>query len=414
MSNIACGLDFGTSNTTLGVNGDLLPLEAGAVTLPSAVFWEVDGAPPRFGRAAIAAYLEGEEGRLLRGLKSTLGSGLIQERTRIGNRAVSFREVLGRFMAHAKTQAEAAYGQPFQSVVLGRPVHFIDDDPEGDRQAQNVLAEIAREIGFADIGFQYEPIAAALDYETRLTDDELVLIVDVGGGTSDFSIVRVGPLRAQKPDRAADILANDGIRLGGTDFDRAFSLAEVMPELGYLAPTKGGQGTMPRHYYHDLATWHRINMLYTDRVLSDMKALSYEIDTPEKLARMIHVLQNAQGHGLALEVERAKIALSETEAIRLLLKPLTNGPNPMVTQPRLETALAPLMERLRLRIDTVLDQAGLTADQISTVFLTGGSSALPLLGRVVASRFATAKLARGDDLASVGTGLSLDAARRYR
>ena len=117
MSNIACGLDFGTSNTTLGVNGDLLPLEAGAVTLPSAVFWEVDGAPPRFGRAAIAAYLEGEEGRLLRGLKSTLGSGLIQERTRIGNLAVSFREVLGRFMAHAKTQAEAAYGQPFQSVA---------------------------------------------------------------------------------------------------------------------------------------------------------------------------------------------------------------------------------------------------------------------------------------------------------
>lgn len=413
MPPVACGLDFGTSNTTLGVNGSLLALEGGSLTLPSAVFWEVDGAPPRFGRAAITAYLEGEEGRLLRGLKSTLGSGLVSERTRIGNRAVSFREVLSRFLAHAKTKAETALDQPLTAAVLGRPVHFVDDDAEGDRIAQQTLAEIAKEIGFSDIGFQYEPIAAALDYETRLTQEELVLIVDVGGGTSDFSIVRVGPERARRADRAADILANDGIRLGGTDFDRAFSLAEVMPELGYLAPTKGGQGTMPRHYYHDLATWHRINTLYTDRVMADMKALSYEIDQPELLVRMVHVLQNAHGHGLALEVEQAKIALSGANAARLMLRPLTNGPNPMATREKLESALSPLMDRLRLRVETVLAQAGVSPDEIATVFLTGGSSALPILGQQVGSLFPNSKLARGDDLASVGTGLSLDAARRF-
>ena len=117
-----------------------------------------------------------------------------------------------------------------------------------------------------------------------------MLIVDIGGGTSDVSVVRVGPGRASLPDRSADILANDGIRAGGTDFDRLLSLAEALPHLGYLAPTKGG-GTMPRHYYLDLATWHRINALYTARTASDLKALRLLADDPAQIDRMIRVVQ---------------------------------------------------------------------------------------------------------------------------
>ena len=411
---LACGLDFGTSNSTLGLGGALIALEGASPTLPSAVFWEVDGGPPLFGRAAIAAYLEGEEGRLLRGLKSTLGSGLVQERTRIGNRAVSFREVLARFLGHMKATAERQAGQSLTRAVMGRPVHFVDDDAEADRTAEGVLAEIAREIGFTEVGFQYEPIAAALDYETRAVAEELVLIVDIGGGTSDFSVVRVGPGRGAQADRAGDILANDGIRLGGTDFDRAFSLAEVMPDLGYLAPTRGGQGTMPRHYYLDLATWHRINSLYTAQVMADMKALLHEADRPELIARMIAVLEGRHGHALALEVEGAKIALSGTEAARLSLRALTGGGNRVVQRAALEAALAAPVARVADRIAKVLADAGLRADQIGTVFLTGGSSAPALLGGPGGTGFPRPPLARGDNLASVGTGLALDAQRRFR
>lgn len=413
MTATACGLDFGTSNSTLGVGGRLVVLEGAAVTLPSAVFWEADGGSPRFGRAAIAAYLEGEDGRLLRGLKSTLGSGLVQERTRVGARSVSFREVLARFIGHMKTRAETVLGGPLTQVVMGRPVHFVDDDPQADKAAEQVLADIARDLGFAEVTFQYEPIAAALDYETTVSAEELVLIVDIGGGTSDFSILRVGPDRARLADRAADILANDGIRLGGTDFDRQFSLAEVMPDLGYLAPTMGGQGVMPRHYYLDLATWHRINTLYADRVMADMKALRRQIDTPELLDRMIRVLEGRHGHALAIEVERAKIALSHDDATRLMLRALTGGPNPVVTRARLEAALAGAMDRVAQRIAQVLAMAGTPADRIGTVFLTGGSSALPALRAAVAQAVPGARLARGDDLASVGTGLALEAARRF-
>ncbi len=415
MTRTACGIDFGTSNSTVGLADStaarLIALEGEAVTLPSAVFWDADGGKPLFGRAAIAAYMEGEDGRLLRALKSTLGSGLIHDRTRVGSRAVSFREVLARFMAHLRARAVAAGAG--SRVVLGRPVHFVDDDPQADAAAEATLGEIAREVGFDEVSFQYEPIAAALDYETSVPAEELVLIVDIGGGTSDFSIVRVGPDRRSATDRAADILANDGIRVGGTDFDRLFSLAEVMPDLGYLAPTKGGQGTMPRHYYLDLATWHRINAVYTDRTMADIKALRHDIDQPEKLDRMIHVLAQRQGHALAMAVEGAKIALSEADAVRMTLRPITGGANPMATRAGLDSALGAPVARIRDRIGLVLAMAGVTADRIGTVFMTGGSSGLPLLRAQVQAALPGVRVATGDMLGSVGTGLALEARRRF-
>lgn len=410
----ACGIDFGTSNSTVGVadaqGGRLLALEGEAQTLPSAVFWHEDGAPD-FGRAAIVAYVEGDDGRLMRGLKSTLGSSLIAERTRVGNRAVSFREVLARYIGHLRARLIAAEG-PIEAVVMGRPVHFVDDDAEADARAQAVLAEIAREVGFRDVEFQYEPIAAALHYEAGIAEEELVLIVDIGGGTSDVSLVRVGPERRRQADRAADILGNDGIRVGGTDFDRLLSLAEVMPHLGFGAATKGGTGTMPRHYFLDLATWHRINFLYTQRTTADLKALRHEADRPELIDRLAKVIAGRKGHAVAMEVEAAKIALSDAEATRLPLSALTGGPNPLAKRERFEEAVEAPLARIGTLLRAVLAQGGVTADQVGTVFLTGGSSQLPVLQAVVREVLPGIRLASGDMLGSVGTGLALDAARR--
>jgi hypothetical chaperone protein len=411
-----CGIDFGTSNSTVSLADEarawLVALEGEAVTLPSAVFWEADGAPPEFGRAAMAAYLRGEDGRLMRGLKSTLGSGLIDERTAVGRRAVSFREVLAAFIKHmvghlrAQTQVDR--------VVMGRPVHFVDGDAAGDAKAQGVLEEIARGLGFAEVAFQYEPIAAALQYEQGVQGEELVLIVDIGGGTSDFSIVRVSPDRAAAADRAGDILANDGIRVGGTDFDRLLSLAEVMPLLGYKASVKGGAGLMPNHYFLDLATWHRINALYSQRVMSDLKALRRDVDRGELLDRMMRVVEERHGHALAMAVEAAKIALSSEEFARLQLSQFTGGPNPLLKREALVAAVAAPLARIGATIEAVLAQAGLRADQIGTVFMTGGSSGLPALRALVQAALPEVRIATGDMLGSVGTGLALDARRKFR
>ena len=210
----SCGLDFGTSNTTLGHSVDRAPalvlLESGQATIPSAVFYGSDG-DVLIGRMAINEYVDGSPGRLMRSLKSVLGTPLIDETTQVGCERCKFRDIISHYLAAVKRRAEQAVGREFRNVVHGRPVHFVNDEPDADREAEQSLREIARKVGFEDVTFQFEPIAAALDYERQISREEIALIADIGGGTSDFSIVRLSPERLRKSERAQDILANDGV-----------------------------------------------------------------------------------------------------------------------------------------------------------------------------------------------------------
>jgi hypothetical chaperone protein len=410
-----CGIDFGTSNSTVSIIVDgrskLIPLEGSAATIPSAVFWDSDGAPPEFGRAAIAAYTEGWDGRLMRGLKSALGSALIHDKTRVGNRSLAFTDILSAFFGHMRAKLDAV--QPgIEHAVLGRPVHFVDDDPEGDAAAQDVLHAIARDNGFEHVSFQFEPIAAALHYESTVAAEELVLIVDIGGGTSDFSILRVSPEGRSRANRDGDILASHGIRVGGTDFDRLLSLGQVMPALGLGSMINKGKNPMPLHYYHDLATWHRINFLYAGRALIDLKEIRFDADQPAVLDRLIRVIEERSGHAIAMAVETAKIELSETLATPIRLTEFI-GVDTGATRAMFEAAVHKPVTRIAEAIDVVLAQAGLTAGQIGTVFMTGGSSSLPIVQASVQASLPGVRVATGDLLGSVGTGLALEAARRF-
>jgi hypothetical chaperone protein len=220
----ACGVDFGTSNSTVGWSrpgqSALLALEDGKPTLPSAIFFNDEDSSVTYGRAALADYLAGFDGRLMRSMKSLLGSSLIDGHTEVQGRALPFRTLLTKYIGELKQRAETAAGRPFTSAVLGRPVFFVDDNPVADQLAEDTLADIARSVGFEHISFQYEPMAAAFDYESRISREELVLVVDIGGGTSDFSLIRLGPERAARLDRREDILAHGGVHIGGGDFDK--------------------------------------------------------------------------------------------------------------------------------------------------------------------------------------------------
>src|ERR1700760_1683822 len=274
-----CGLDFGTSNTTLGTIDDNTPvlaaLELDHTTIPSAIFYEADGGV-RIGRRAIEAYVDGVNGRLMRSLKSVLGTSLIEETTRLGRQRVRFRDVIASYLGAVKRRAEQATGRELRDVVHGRPVHFVDNAPDAARKAEQTLREIAQEVGFADVTFQFEPIAAALDYERQLGAEEAALIADIGGGPAGFSIVRLGPQRHGKADRAADILANDGVRIGGTDFDQKLSLGVVMPLFGFGSPMKRAGLDVPSSYFHDLATWSNINRMYEPKVTADIRQVRQE------------------------------------------------------------------------------------------------------------------------------------------
>src|ERR1700736_1323045 len=280
----ACGLDFGTSNTTFGsMVGDvpsLLALESGQTTIPSAIFYERDGAV-LIGRRAIDAYVDGVPGRLMRSLKSVLGTALIDETTQVGRGRSSFRDVIAYYLGAVKRRAEQAAGRAFLNVVHGRPVHFVDNAPAADRKAEATLLAIAREMGFTNAPFHLEPIAAALDYERQIAREEIALIADIGGGTSDFSIVRLSPDRHRKAERQGDILANDGVRIGGTDFDRRLSLGVLMPLLGYRSAMKRAGLDAPSSYFHDLATWSSINRMYEPRVMSEIRRVRRESREPK-------------------------------------------------------------------------------------------------------------------------------------
>jgi len=348
---------------------------------------------------------------LMRGLKSTLGSPLIHEKTRVGNRALAFTDILSSFFGHLRDKLDEV--QPgTHHAVLGRPVHFVDDDPEGDDAAQDVLHAIARDNGFEYVAFQFEPIAAALDYESRVQAEELVLIVDIGGGTSDFSILRVSPAGRVKANRDGDILASHGIRVGGTDFDRLLSVAQVMPALGLGSLINKGKNPMPLHYYHDLATWHRINTLYAGRALIELKEIRFDAKEPLVLDRLVRVIEERTGHSIAMAVETAKIALSDTLATPIHLTEFI-GLDTGATRAMFEAVVHKPVARIAEAIAVVLAQAGVDADRIGTVFMTGGSSSLPVVQTAVRACLPGVRVATGDLLGSVGTGLALEAARRF-
>ena len=412
----ACGIDFGTSNSTVGWNrpgqGALLALEDGKLTLPSVVFFHAEDAHTSYGRAALADYLSGDEGRMMRSLKSLLGTSLMDDFTEVMGRVLPFRDLLALFIGELKTRAEAAAGQRFDSAVLGRPVFFVDDDAAADKLAENTLAGIARATGLQHIEFQYEPIAAAFDYESQISREELVLVVDIGGGTSDFALVRLDPTRAARPDRKDDILASGGVHIGGTDFDKHLSLAGVMPLLGLGSLLKSGL-EMPSSPYFNLATWHTIHQAYTRKAWANISELALEAREPAKLKAMQNLMQQKDGHWLALQVEAAKISLSNEPVATLDLSRIGAGSEVTLARPVFDQAIDELVGRVGRTVQSLLQDAGLTADAVDTVFFTGGSSGVPLLRQRVGELLPAARRVEGDLFGSIGAGLAIDAARKF-
>ena len=412
----ACGVDFGTSNTTVGWVAPgrpvLLALEEGKATLPSVVFFNADDDEVSFGRAALAGYLAGYEGRLMRSLKSLLGTSLIDGQTEVGGRALPFRLLLSHFIGEVKRRAEREAGREFSSAVFGRPVFFIDDSAQADQLAQNTLAQIAHAVGYKEVSFQYEPIAAAFDYESQIAREELVLIADIGGGTSDFSLVRLSPERARKAERRGDILATGGVHIGGTDFDKYLSLSSVMPLLGYQS-LMNNDSAIPSSYYFNLATWHTINLAYTKKTWTQLADVARDAREPAKLARLQRLIDERAGHWLAMKVEEGKIALSDSPSVPLTLERLSPPERIVLERASFEDAIVHLVGTIDQTVLKLLADAGVQADAVDTVFFTGGSSGVRMLRERIGALLPKARKVEGDLFGSIGAGLALDAVRKF-
>ena len=415
-----CAIDFGTSNSAValpaaGGGVSLVPLEGAWPTMPTAVFYAVEGsvgpeARCEFGRAAIAAYVDGLDGRLMRSMKSVLGSALLQQHTDVGGgRSVAYADVVAGYLRHLKRTAERHGGRPLRRAVLGRPVRFVDDDDARDMQAQQALEAAARAVGFEDVRFQFEPLAAALDHESRLAHEELVLVADIGGGTSDFSLVRLSPTRRARAERADDILAHHGVHIAGTDFDRRISLAALMPLLGLGAfgPARAGQvpREVPSGIYFDLATWHLINTVYNPARVAEQRRMRSWYADERHHRRLMTVLEERLGHALAACAEDAKIAAASGGQAAVPLDDLEGGLATTVTEAQAGEAIEADCARIEAAAVETARLAGLSPDAVDAVYLTGGSSGLRPLAERIVGRFPRARTVRGDPFASVARGL---------
>jgi hypothetical chaperone protein len=404
------GIDFGTSNSAAAFmlpDGALqvVPLDGARSEMPTALFFCSETHSVLFGSEAMRAYLSGTEGRLLRSLKSLLGSALMEEHTAVGDRSMRYFDIVVLFFKELKRRSEACAGQPLTHAMLGRPVHFVDDNAERDALAQETLGRAAREAGFSHIAFQLEPIAAALDYEQRIATERTALVVDIGGGTSDFTVIRLNPARSRLADRSADILATTGVHIGGTDFDRLLDLSAVMPLLGYRHVGTGGR-PVPNSVFFDLSTWHLIHQAYTRKGMHFAKELWADFADRTLHNRLMHALEGQYGHRMLAAVESAKIACSMTgDAQPVQLDFLEAALAPGISAEAMEHTLADAVQQVvRCAQDCVL-QSGL--ERVDAVYLTGGSSALRPLVTALQMAMPEATLVSGNQFGGVAAGLAV-------
>lgn len=421
---IACGIDFGTSNSVVsivrpGADGvphiDIVPFEHGADTIPTALFYPADQAMPQFGQRAVSSYQSREEGRFMRSMKRALGTSLMSEGTMIGMKRVSFSDIIATFLKHVKDRAEEFANLTIDNVVMGRPVHFVDGDAAANAAAQNQLEACARQAGFKNIQFQYEPIAAAFAHEANLPDDReyMGLVIDIGGGTSDFSVIRLSRQYQEKFDRTQDVLANTGVRIGGNDFDRRLSLAGFMPLLGMGSMMREKGLTFPKGPFFDLSEWSRIPFMYTPKYKRDLETLCKEAADDQKVSRLMDVVTHEWGHTLLGCVEESKIALSQKMDCQADLSWIETGLICSLTRQIFDISVHDDVARIQDQLDECLHQAGIRPENIDLVIMTGGGTALPIIQDQVKAAYPHAMLSRANMMASVGMGLGYDAGRHY-
>ncbi|MDO4423299.1 MAG: Hsp70 family protein [Pseudomonadota bacterium] len=420
MAKYVAGIDFGTTNSAAAISDGATPrmvdVEGGKDTIPTALFFADKTNSVHYGRDAQNKYTNGDgSGRFMRSMKRILGSQTMRGGTVVNGKMTRFDTIIEYFVKHLKQKIDKAAGTKVEYVVMGRPVHFRDNDPAGDAQAQAELEKIALAAGFKYVAFQYEPIAAAFAHEQNLTSEKLAFVVDIGGGTSDFTIIRLSPERKFKLDRAEDVLANTGVRIGGNDFDKALSMKSFMPCFGLGTEYKSYDKniTIPTSPYISLSTWSSVNEVYNYKTLNVVRGYTVWGLEPEKIKRLYEIIENRLGHKNLDYVENAKMALSSQQDYEIVLDFLTDAPLVKTNRSVFEDSIKSDIAKIEKSVQECIAQAGIKNTDIELVILTGGSTEIPYVSRVMQSYFPNAELSSANKMASVGLGLAYDAMRRF-
>ena len=424
---MAAGLDFGTTNSTIalaegdaGVRVARFPYSGGVTEAFRSLLYlhriRENGRSTiksYSGPGGIEEYLRSDEkGRLVQSLKSFLSSRSLQT-TEVFGRRFRLEELIARILADIRAGAAAQFGSAaVNRVVVGRPVRFVGaESEEDDEYALTRLKEALLMAGFEEVRFEYEPVGAAYHYESTLDHDELVLIGDFGGGTSDFSLVRVGPsLRRSGVTRR--VIGNEGVGVAGDSFDARIIRQVVSPALGAGSELEsdGKRLPVPNWVYFKLERWHHLSFLKSADTLNMLKSVRAQALEREKIEALLYLIQHDLGYQLHRAVQSAKIALSHEESARLHFSDGDAEIDERFTRREFESWIARELRDIEDRVDALLSKTGTAAGEVDVVFLTGGSSLVPAVRRIFEGRFGQEKIRTGDEFTSVARGLALRAA----
>jgi hypothetical chaperone protein len=418
------GIDFGTTNSSIARVTD-----SGDVEL--ARFPTVGGSTESFrsllyleslvenGRRSIASWTgpEGIErylaadhkGRLIQSLKSYLSSRSLTSTDVFGRRR-TLESLIATMLRDLRSRAEAQFGIEIRAAVVGRPVHFVGATAEeDDALAERRLRESFQLAGYDEVTFEMEPVAAAHYYESTLDHDELILIGDFGGGTSDFSLVRVGPTVRGRGRTPADLLGNAGVGIAGDDFDAKLIRHLVSPALGAGTDLRSMDKILPvpAWPYFSLERWHHLSLLRRPDVLSLLTNVRAHALEPEKIGAFLALIDEELGYHLHQAVQKVKSALSSRETAEFQFACGTVRLDATVQRADFEEWISDERQRIENCIDGLLSSAGLSPGDVDRVFLTGGTSFVPAVKRIFESRFGADRLRAGNEFTSVARGLAL-------
>lgn len=423
----AVGLDFGTTNSAVAVARD--DGSAVLVTFPDAaqrtstfrsiLYFNPEGVQPGrrpqgvAGPAAIHNYLAaGGRGRLIQSMKSHLASRLFSD-TNLFGFTYRLEDLIAIVLRGLKAGVDEQFGRLDAHVVVGRPAHYSGAaNEEDDEFALTRLRTALQQAGFENVNFEFEPVAAAYQYELQLDHDELVLIGDFGGGTSDFSLIRLGPAARRRDHRRDDILGVDGVPIAGDAFDSTIVRHAVAPSLGLGSTYRTAFDQVlpiPQWLYESLERWEHLSFLKTKQTMETLRRVRFGAIAPEKIDALIHLVNDDLGYYLYRAVERTKFELSARAAATFQFTDPPVAIDRAVQRLEFETWLRPKLETLAACIDRLLTRCNVQARDVDSVFLTGGSSFVPAVRRLFEAKFGTARLRGGDELTTVARGLALRA-----
>ena len=396
------GIDFGTTNSAIAIAdsaGDVQLVPLGGAGYWRTVLYFEPGGGLSAGAPAIARYLETEgEGRLVQSIKSHLASAAFT-RTQIFGRRWQLDDMIAAYLRQLRAAAPVDLGR---RCVIGRPVRYWGAETAADdtRAVERMTAALGK-AGFDEVVFEYEPVGAAARYAARLDHDELIVVADYGGGTTDFSVIRVGP-------RRAEVLATGGIGVSGDAFDARVIDAIVAPALGrgtsYVVDAMGGEAPVPAWLYGHLRRWHLLSFLKEESTQRLLERVARGAKDRVAIGRLVSVVEDDLGLPLHRAVEGSKVQLSRRDADRVALPALAL--DLPITRAAFDDWIADDLAAIDRVLDDVLARAGVAAADVDRVFATGGSSLVPAVRGRLAARFGSERVVGGEELTSVAWGLA--------